>query len=153
MAERRCDVEDVQDPGTLYSNLMDIIVRLAQHGLIHGDFNEFNLLINRESEQPYLIDFPQMVSTSHPNAEFYFNRDVDCIRTFFRKRFRYESVLYPVFQKDANREFSLDVKVAASGFSKKEQKELDEVCFCFPLCFLEAQGFADFKVHEGDVSQ
>lgn len=47
---------------------MDLIVRLAQYGLIHGDFNEFNILIKPNGD-PILIDFPQMVSTSHPNAE------------------------------------------------------------------------------------
>ena len=127
--------------GKLYSELMQLIVRLAQAGLIHGDFNEFNLLVRElgadddsegggdggdlappaqdsESEDsvqahaqvergngfervilpdgaasapssesdddlgddaitfddgvqiaPILIDFPQMVSTSHINAE------------------------------------------------------------------------------------
>jgi len=47
---------------------MDLIVKLANHGLIHSDFNEFNLMINDKCE-PILIDFPQMVSTSHKNAE------------------------------------------------------------------------------------
>jgi RIO kinase 2 len=51
---------------------MNLIVRLAQSGLIHGDFNEFNLLV-RETGEPVLIDFPQMVSTSHPNAEWFVN--------------------------------------------------------------------------------
>lgn len=48
---------------------MDIIVRFAHAGLIHGDYNEFNILIRRESGEPIVIDFPQMVSTSHVNAE------------------------------------------------------------------------------------
>ncbi|KAI7867195.1 RIO1 family-domain-containing protein [Spinellus fusiger] len=119
-------VDEVGDPGKLYSELMNMIVKLAQHGLIHGDFNEFNILI-RSNGEPVLIDFPQMVSTSHINAEYYFDRDVDCIRTFFRRRFAYESVLYPKFKLDVNREFSLDVQVAASGFTKKMQKELEQV--------------------------
>ncbi|KAI9490670.1 RIO1 family-domain-containing protein [Zychaea mexicana] len=117
-------VDEVADPGKLYSELMNLIVRLAQHGLIHGDFNEFNILIKSNGD-PILIDFPQMVSTSHLNAEYYFNRDVECIRTFFRRRFGYESVLYPKFKLDTNREFDLDVQVAASGFSKKMQDELE----------------------------
>ncbi|KAF7729158.1 Serine/threonine-protein kinase RIO2 [Apophysomyces ossiformis] len=120
---RQIDV--VADPGKLYSDLMSLIVKLAQHGLIHGDFNEFNILIKSNGD-PILIDFPQMVSTSHVNAEYYFNRDVECIRTFFRRRFAYESVLYPKFKLDVNREFSLDVQVAASGFTKKMQDELEE---------------------------
>lgn len=47
---------------------MNLILKLASYGLIHGDFNEFNLMINEE-EKITMIDFPQMVSTSHPNAE------------------------------------------------------------------------------------
>ncbi|CEP13763.1 hypothetical protein [Parasitella parasitica] len=118
-------IEEIGNPGKLYSELMSLIVKLAQHGLIHGDFNEFNILIKSDGS-PVLIDFPQMVSTSHVNAEYYFNRDVECIRVFFRRRFGYESALYPRFTQDVNREFSLDVQVAASGFSKKMQKELED---------------------------
>ncbi|KAG0278983.1 Serine kinase [Linnemannia exigua] len=117
-------ISEVADPGKLYSTLMNLIVKLASYGLIHGDFNEFNILI-RDNGDAVLIDFPQMVSIDHPNAEYYFNRDVECIRVFFKKRFQYESLLYPKFRLDTEREFDLDVKVAASGFSKEKQQELE----------------------------
>ncbi|KAI8921105.1 RIO1 family-domain-containing protein [Powellomyces hirtus] len=129
-----CQISEVAHPGKLYSELMDLIVRLACAGLIHGDFNEFNIMINDKGE-PILIDFPQMVSTSHRNAEMYFNRDVDCIRAFFKKRFHYESKLFPKFNRDAEREFSLDIQVAASGFTKQQQKELEKVCRCLFVLF------------------
>lgn len=67
----RRQVSEVSSPGKLYSSLMDIIVRFAQAGLIHGDYNEFNILIRRDSGEPVIIDFPQMVSTSHENAEWW----------------------------------------------------------------------------------
>lgn len=70
---RRRQISDVPSPGKLYSDLMDLIVRFAHAGLIHGDFNEFNILIKRESGDPVVIDFPQMVSTSHENAEWWKN--------------------------------------------------------------------------------
>ncbi|CAJ0646986.1 7017_t:CDS:10 [Entrophospora sp. SA101] len=104
--------------------LIDAYPLLAQYGLIHGDFNEFNILV-KDNGEPILIDFPQMVSISHPNAEWYFNRDVECIRTYFQKKYNYQSALYPKFQLDVNREFNLDVQVSASGFTKKLQKELE----------------------------
>lgn len=104
---------------------MNLIVKLAQYGLIHGDFNEFNILVKKSGDL-VLIDFPQMVSIHHPNAQEYFDRDVQCIRTYFRKRYRYESKVYPKFHLDVNQEFDLDVQVAASGFVKKQQKELEE---------------------------
>jgi len=117
-----------------------MILNLARVGLIHGDFNEFNILIKEEEVKgepdadaepadtedstqpsettaeptsaptettfeppappqasetvptssptktiltPILIDFPQTLSLSHQNAQFYFNRDISCVKTFF----------------------------------------------------------------------
>jgi len=28
--------------------MIDLVIKLAEHGLIHGDFNEFNLMIDDE---------------------------------------------------------------------------------------------------------
>uniref|UniRef100_A0A3B5ME92 Serine/threonine-protein kinase RIO2 n=1 Tax=Xiphophorus couchianus TaxID=32473 RepID=A0A3B5ME92_9TELE len=111
-----CQVHELQDPSALYSEFMELIVKLANHGLIHGDFNEFNLMLD-DQDHITMIDFPQMVSTSHPNAEWYFDRDVKCIRDFFAKRYNYESELFPTF-KDIRRSCSLDIEVSASGFTK-----------------------------------
>ena len=61
-------VSQVKNPAKLYNELMNLLVKLAQHGLIHGDFNEFNLLLTDE-DKPIIIDFPQMVSISHMNAD------------------------------------------------------------------------------------
>ncbi|XP_076339945.1 serine/threonine-protein kinase RIO2-like isoform X1 [Tachypleus tridentatus] len=119
-----CQVHHVADPPVLYDNLMNLLVRLANHGLIHGDFNEFNIMLD-EKDHATLIDFPQMVSTMHPNAEWYFDRDVACVWEFFKKRFDFQSELYPCFA-DVKREDSLDFSTAASGFSKEIQEDLEE---------------------------
>uniref|UniRef100_A0A803VTY3 non-specific serine/threonine protein kinase n=1 Tax=Ficedula albicollis TaxID=59894 RepID=A0A803VTY3_FICAL len=116
-----CQVHQIEDPAAVYSELMDLIVKLANHGLIHGDFNEFNLILDN-NDHATLIDFPQMMSTSHANAEWYFNRDVSCIKEFFKKRFNYESELFPTF-KDIRRECSLDKEIAASGYAKEMQED------------------------------
>lgn len=65
----RCQIREIQDPASLYSEIMELIVKLANHGLIHGDFNEFNLMLD-DNDHVTMIDFPQMVSTSHLNAEW-----------------------------------------------------------------------------------
>ncbi|XP_054932761.1 uncharacterized protein RIOK2 isoform X3 [Dermacentor andersoni] len=124
-----CHVHDLEDPAQLYDQLMDLLVKLGNCGLIHGDFNEFNLMLNAE-DKPTLIDFPQMMSTSHHNAEWYFDRDVNCVREFFKKRFGYESELFPKFS-DIERDDTLDLETAASGFSKEVKEELEEIrCTC-----------------------
>ncbi|XP_033634747.1 serine/threonine-protein kinase rio2-like isoform X2 [Asterias rubens] len=117
-------VHSLVDPAVTYNDLMMLIMRLAAHGLIHGDFNEFNLMLD-DQDCVTLIDFPQMVSTSHSNAQMYFDRDVQCIRDFFLRRFQYESELYPKFS-DISLENSLDVEVVASGFTKEMQETLEE---------------------------
>lgn len=127
-------ISKVGDPAPLYSELLNFIVRFAQYGLIHGDFNEFNILIEEMFEGearvkliPTIIDFPQMVSIDHANAEYYFDRDVACIKRFFERRFGFTSDEPGPFFKDAIKTVTkrLDVEVEASGFSKKMAKELE----------------------------
>ena len=71
-------VKSMPHPRVVYQKLIDLIILLAEHGLVHGDFNEFNLMID-DDEKITMIDFPQMLSTSHANARYYFERDVGCI--------------------------------------------------------------------------
>ncbi|CAK1580799.1 unnamed protein product [Parnassius mnemosyne] len=115
-------VTSVADPEALYDELMNLIVRLGNCGVIHGDFNEFNIMLDDEG-RPIIIDFPQMVSTNHTNAELYFDRDVKCVREFFKKRFAYESDLYPKFE-DLERDDEMDTEIACSGY--KRTKMVDD---------------------------
>lgn len=64
----RTQINEVEDVEQLYNDLMDLIVKLGNSGVIHGDFNEFNIMVSDDAK-PILIDFPQMVSTSHINAK------------------------------------------------------------------------------------
>eukprot|EP00051_Salpingoeca_urceolata_P020962 m.321396 g.321396 ORF g.321396 m.321396 type:complete len:590 (+) comp19709_c0_seq5:239-2008(+) len=117
-------VKQVDRPDKLFSRLMRLIVKLANHGLIHCDFNEFNLMVN-ERGRVTLIDFPQMISTEHENAQWYFDRDVQCVRDFFYRRFGYQAESYPTFA-DIARRACLDVEVAASGFTKSMQADMEK---------------------------
>ena len=66
----RCQVRELSDPGQVYNECMELIVRLGNCGVIHGDFNEFNLMLD-DSDNVTMYDFPQMISTSHANAQWY----------------------------------------------------------------------------------
>ncbi|KAK4134262.1 hypothetical protein BT67DRAFT_380384 [Trichocladium antarcticum] len=135
-------ISAIPDPASLYADLIALILRLAKHGLIHGDYNEFNILIREDKDEteddpeavtltPILIDFPQMVSMDHRNAEMYFDRDVECIKRFFKRRFHFESTTPGPFYKDAKKTVGkdgvrrLDAAVEASGFTKKMAKDLE----------------------------
>lgn len=127
----------------LYSDLMKFIVELANHGLIHCDFNEFNIIIRNKPKDGHdfvVIDFPQCVSIEHPDAKYYFDRDVEGIKTFFERKFHYapghDATMfdtdgygegykygYPNFKRDVKRVSDLDAQVKASGWSSNKSKE------------------------------
>jgi RIO kinase 2 len=130
-------------PSRLYSTLMDFIVRLASCGLIHCDFNEFNIMVRETFDKPedevVIIDFPQCVSISHVDAKRYFDRDVDCIRSFFEKKLGYVTDDYPKWE-DVERTGNLDILVEASGFSKKQVKDLEAAMALSRETFGEGEG-------------
>ncbi|CDR97406.1 RIO1 family protein, putative [Babesia bigemina] len=90
-------VREMAEPKRVLHMLMKLIVRLARVGIIHGDFNGFNLMISEDGKQVTVIDFPQVVSVTHEDAEFYFDRDVECVREMFRKKFKMDVFEYPRF--------------------------------------------------------
>jgi RIO kinase 2 len=115
-----CEVGNVDE---LYDDLMNLIVRFGNAGVIHGDFNEFNIMVTEEGK-PIIIDFPQMLSISHPNAQMFFERDVTGVREYFRRKFGYESEDYPKFE-DLEREDDLDVEVNCTGYGFTKEMEKD----------------------------
>lgn len=177
---------------SIFQQSMELTKRLAQHGLVHCDLNEFNLLVdlsgiqnvdNHESD-PYvrhsgasvttkgalsvpthvhqhvdgtgeyvteelptptefldngqpkpvvkLIDFPQMVSTKHPNAQELFERDLQCLQRYFLKKLKcivdddmipkWSDVVVESEDSDAlsTRQVRLDEELQASGFSEMD---------------------------------
>jgi RIO kinase 2 len=90
---------DVELIEKLLDVIFKILLRFAACGLVHGDFNEFNLLVDLANIQKVtVIDFPQIISMDHSEAKIQFERDVTCIEKFFGKRFRIQ-VDGPSFQE------------------------------------------------------
>lgn len=148
-----------EQAASIFDQAADLAVRLAQHGLVHCDLNEFNLLVDlsgiqqaamSQEHDPYvrhsglsvvaesnpgmlsargpwepdhlqavepdagshtedeppqpaklldngepkpivtLIDFPQMVSTQHPNAKELYERDTACLFKFFSHKLQFQ---------------------------------------------------------------
>lgn len=83
----------------LLDEIFNVLLRFAACGLIHGDFNEFNLLVDLKNVKKItVIDFPQIISIEHSEGKNQFERDVGCIERFFDKRFRV-AVEGPTFEE------------------------------------------------------
>jgi len=120
-------IDELKNPSKTFHQCMDVLVRLAQNGLIHGDFNEFNLMITDAGEDLVMIDFPQMVSTSHPNGADLFERDVKCVHTFFQRKFKLSFEYWPTLSADAHRTGYLDARIAKGKFTEAQQRDLEKM--------------------------
>lgn len=120
---------ELDDPARVYALLMDFALRLANNGLVHCDFNEFNIMVcEYDPEHPerevVVMDFPQCVSIDHPNAQELFERDINSIRHFFATKFDTVGD-YPKWEQ-VKRVGKLDFEADASGTNKKQMKELEK---------------------------
>ncbi|MBI3841265.1 MAG: hypothetical protein HY297_04860 [Thaumarchaeota archaeon] len=77
---------ELVDPRSAFVSVLGAM-RLAyvQAGLVNADLSEYNVLTNGESI--WLIDWPQAVPASHPNADDLLRHDVEALTTFFRRAY------------------------------------------------------------------
>jgi len=52
-----CHIRELEKPEIVFSQCVDMIEKLLQNGLIHSDFNEFNLILGFDNKVT-MIDFP-----------------------------------------------------------------------------------------------
>src|SRR5208283_4404592 len=65
----------------------------VEAGMINGDLSEYNILT--EGTRVWLIDWPQWVSPSHPNAEELLKRDTRAVLQFFERAYGVSADLEP----------------------------------------------------------
>jgi len=84
-------VKELPHPEKIFEELFENIAKIYHEGqIIHGDLSEFNIIITLKYK-PLIIDWPQWLSISHPNALFYLTRDVTNLCNFFGKKFNLHS--------------------------------------------------------------
>ncbi len=81
------EVPPLDDPKAVLEKILDEVEKAYKAGVVHGDLNEFNVILVGEGDIR-LLDWPQWVSSSHPNAIFYLRRDVENIVNFFERKYR-----------------------------------------------------------------
>ncbi len=65
-----------------YEKIIELIKQLYDEAkLVHGDLSEYNIMI--PDGYPVLIDFGQAVTTEHPEARAFLERDIENINRYF----------------------------------------------------------------------
>lgn len=72
----------------IFDLMLNFIRDLWNRGYVHGDFNEFNVMVGEDIK---VIDFPQCIENTDERAPEYLKRDIECVLAYFKKKYGYES--------------------------------------------------------------
>ena len=84
---RLVNVKELEHPTIVLQNILLSIGIAYKNHIIHSDLSEYNILVGENPRDTWIIDWPQAVSTDHPNAQHLLKRDVSNIVRFFNRRF------------------------------------------------------------------
>jgi RIO kinase 2 len=81
----------LKDPEAVLLMVLDTIAT-AYHkaSIVHGDLSEYNILVRKQDEVPFIIDWPQYVYRDDPQAADLLKRDVSYVVKFFSKTYGVE---------------------------------------------------------------
>jgi RIO kinase 2 len=85
---------ELADSGECLEQILMNVQTAFRLGIIHADLSEFNVMVTAEGIK--IIDWPQAVDASHPNAVELLKRDLHNILGFFARRFGIERELEEV---------------------------------------------------------
>jgi len=93
------------DPLVILNKIVAQIKLTYELGIIHADLSEYNVIVC-PSGNVALIDWPQWVPVTHPNADELLFRDLDTILSFFARKYQIakqtEDALVYIKQRDPN---------------------------------------------------
>lgn len=75
----------VDEPQEIFDEIVENLAKAYRLGYIHNDLSEFNVMV--DEERVWLIDWPQWIEPSHPNADTVLRRDIDNLVNYFSKKY------------------------------------------------------------------
>jgi len=79
------EITSLKDPERLLKDILENVKKAYSAKIIHSDLSEYNVLVDIE-DRAWIIDWPQYISTDHPNAEEILERDIGNILNYFNKK-------------------------------------------------------------------
>jgi len=93
LADLKLDYETAK---IIYEKIVENAKKLKEKKLVHGDLNEYNILVNPESLDVYFIDFSHGVREDSPIYEELWKKDIENINRFFSKYLSEEELIYSI---------------------------------------------------------
>ena len=75
----------LDEPQLFFDELISQITAAYRLGFVHGDLSEYNIMT--DGDRPVIIDWPQWVPPTHPNAEEILDHDIRTVCQFFQRKY------------------------------------------------------------------
>jgi len=80
---------ELEDPRRVLDLILETIsIAYRRARIVHGDLSEYNIMVRKGDETPFVIDWPQYVYRDDPTAPNLLRRDVHYVVKFFNKVYR-----------------------------------------------------------------
>jgi RIO kinase 2 len=76
----------LSDPRAMLDDILANVRAAYRAGVIHADLSEYNILL--ENGKCVIIDWPQWMEATHPNADAILERDISNILAFFVRKYK-----------------------------------------------------------------
>jgi len=78
---------ELSDPETVLNEIMENVKKAYNEAnMIHGDLSPYNIIL-QPNTHVLIIDWPQNVPTTHPNAKELLERDIQNVLKFFKRKY------------------------------------------------------------------
>lgn len=115
-------VDYLENPTHVFEQCVDLAVQLLKAGVVHADYSQFNLIL-KDDGTITLIDFPQCLKYTSPEAEEKFNHDLGELRKFFDLRFDIKVESLPQFSDFLDQITPIDMSGKTTESSEEEEEE------------------------------
>ncbi len=76
----------LDSPRRVLEKIVSEVEKAYKAGIVHGDLSEYNVMVT-EGGDVYIFDWPQWISSTHPQVDYYLSRDVGRIASFFARKY------------------------------------------------------------------
>ena len=119
------NVSELKDPEKVFNEIIDVAINLLKIGVVHADFTQFNIIL-KEDESIILIDFPQCLKYTDPEAEEKFDHDLNELKKFFNLRFDLETEALPKFADFSDEIIPVDIIGKGKPVEEEEEDQEDD---------------------------
>lgn len=80
---------NLKNPLSVFEAIVEEIVKAYREAeVVHADLSEYNILVDQDTEEIWIIDWPQWLPADNIEAENHLKRDLEQIIKFFHRKYR-----------------------------------------------------------------